>query len=182
LRQNASRRGIATTDKQQFARAETAARVVLSGSRLRLRRDPGRDQESGMSQSNVSKRHKGAVATRVVAAPDRRSSKNWALLELDAKVAVVQRDFTRRVVREESPLGFFAFVLLAAPRYLGMIEHLRGDHRSLLGAIASLRARIQRADASQLEELTAEGDAVLAAIAEHEDLEREILDDALNEP
>lgn len=100
--------------------------------------------------------------------------------ELEHRVEMTERTVARRVAREESRCGFFAFVLTAAPRYLSMIETLRADHRRLTSALSSLRTRIQRADPSQWEDLKAEADAIDAAIDEHEALERAILEDALS--
>ena len=99
--------------------------------------------------------------------------------ELSRSVAALHVEMAQRISREEGRGGFFAFISLAAPRYLTFLETLRAEHHHLLGALTALRAKIARADPSQWDDLLAETDAVLSAIEEHEELEREVLRDAL---
>lgn len=99
--------------------------------------------------------------------------------ELSRSVAALHVEMAHRISREEGRGGFFAFVSLAAPRYLSFLETLRGEHHRLLGALTALRAKIARATPAQWDELLAETDAILSAIEEHEELEREVLRDAL---
>jgi hypothetical protein len=94
----------------------------------------------------------------------------------------MHRAFSHHIALEEGRCGFFAFLTSAAPRYLSMLEHLRADHLHLATSVAALRFKVVRADASRLEGLVAEFDAVRAAIAEHDALEREMLRDALESP
>lgn len=99
--------------------------------------------------------------------------------ELSRSVAALHVEMAQRISREEGPGGFFAFISLAAPRYLSFLETLRAEHHRLLGALTALRAKIARATPAQWDALLAETDAILSAIEEHEELEREVLRDAL---
>ena len=85
---------------------------------------------------------------------------------------------TTRAAREESRGGFFAFVVQAAPRYLSLLEHLRGEHRELLREIRALRTTVDEGAGSSVDVLTA-FDELVRRIEAHEELEREVLRDAL---
>ena len=102
-----------------------------------------------------------------------------SLQALGDAVGLRHRAFSQHIALEEGRCGFFAFLVMAAPRYLSMVEHLRSDHQELGRALAALRIKIIRAAPEQLEALLAESDAIADAIAEHDELEREMLRDAL---
>lgn len=105
---------------------------------------------------------------------------SWqSLVALDRRVARTQRAFSDRVLNEEGTCGFFAFITLAAPRYVSLMPLLRSQHRHLMQALVALRVKIRRAEPSAYETLLAEADGIRDAIEEHEGLEREILEDAL---
>jgi hypothetical protein len=105
-----------------------------------------------------------------------------ALRALAEEVGVRHRHFSVHVSREEGCGGLFAFLTTAAPRYTCMVEHLRADHHHLVLALAALRMKLLRADPAEYEALAAESDAIAAAITDHDELEREMLRDALESP
>ena len=96
---------------------------------------------------------------------------------LDARLDRVRRAFAERMAREDGAAGLFAGIVTAVPRYRGIVESLGADHYHLRQALVALRLKVQRRNASSLQELLAEADAVLAAIEEHEPLD-EIIDGA----
>jgi hypothetical protein len=102
------------------------------------------------------------------------------LEDFERRVAALERELAGRIRREEGLGGFFAFLCLAAPRYLSFVGKLRAEHRDLLATLASLRRRIHAASSAELGVLAGEAAAVVAAIDAHEALEREILRDALD--
>lgn len=105
---------------------------------------------------------------------------SWqSLVALDRRLARAQRAFSDRVSKEEGTCGFFAFITLAAPRYVSLMPLLRSQHRHLMQSLVALRVKIRRAEPSAYETLLAEADGIRDAIEEHESLEREILEDAL---
>lgn len=75
--------------------------------------------------------------------------------------------------------GLHTFLCTAAPRYVSIIAHLRGRHRTILQRIDALRRMIADGDARLL---LAEHDAIVLAIAQHDELESELLADALESP
>lgn len=99
--------------------------------------------------------------------------------KLEALVAALLQDFRTRVACEESRGGFFEFVMLASPRYVSMLETLRGEHEQIIRSLVALRIKIRRADESVWVELLSETDAAIAAIDQHEELEYAVLIDAL---
>ena len=105
-----------------------------------------------------------------------------ALDRLAKSVGRMHTSFADHIASEEGRCGFFAFLSTAAPRYLCMLDHLRADHVHLMQSIVSLRIRIGRADATQLDALLAETDAIQTAVEDHDAFEREMLVDALEAP
>ena len=101
------------------------------------------------------------------------------LEELAEALGLLQRELTRRVQREEGSGGFFFFLCSAAPRYLSFVGTLQFQHTRLLNALAALRAKAERASSDHYAELMIEAAVVLAAIEDHDALEREVLRDAL---
>ncbi len=81
------------------------------------------------------------------------------------------------VVAAGGPAGFHAFLCTAAPRYLSMIAHLRAKHREITQRIQNLRRMLDYTDGALL---VAEFEAILHDIEVHDDLETELLIDALD--
>ena len=96
---------------------------------------------------------------------------------LRAVLCELEDDVKRRIAREEGIGGFFSFLSHAAPRYVGFIESLRTQHDDILRSLRELRRRAARGD--DPETLAHDLEAVVTAIVEHEELEREALLDAL---
>ncbi len=102
--------------------------------------------------------------------------------QLGRVVARVGAFMRARFAREEAPGGYFAFVCTAAPRYLTMIDTLRAEHDAIAARLSLLETRTA-ARAGDWDALLAELKSIIAAIREHEALEREMLRDALeNDP
>jgi hypothetical protein len=113
---------------------------------------------------------------------DPRTGKTRRLVEFSEAVAELEREFRWRVAREEGVNGFLTFLCTAAPRYLTMMPSIRSEHGRLINAIAALRLKVARAGDHQYIELLTEARAIMGAIDEHEELERELLRDALSNP
>lgn len=94
-------------------------------------------------------------------------------------VAGMHRSFCEHKRRQEGCGGYFAFLITASPSFMTILAHLRAQHHQLVGALAALRVKIRRSDESHWEALLAEADAITAAIAEHDALESELLEQAL---
>lgn len=96
---------------------------------------------------------------------------------LGAVLRELEDDVKRRMAREEGIGGFFSFLCHAAPRYIGFVQTLRTQHDDILRSLRELRRRAASGDDPRM--LAQDVEAVVSAIVEHEELEREALCDAL---
>ncbi len=80
------------------------------------------------------------------------------------------------VTHAEGRAGLHAFLCTTAPRYLSMIPHLRARHRAILERINVLRQMLAYRDPVWL---VAEYESIMELIAVHDNLETELIADAL---
>lgn len=80
------------------------------------------------------------------------------------------------VIHTEGPAGLHAFLCMTAPRYLSMIAPLRARHREISHRIEHLHRMLSHSDAGFL---AAEYEAICHEIEMHDDLESELLADAI---
>ncbi len=99
--------------------------------------------------------------------------------ELMDDVLEVLLSWHTHVIHAESRAGLHAFLCTASPRYLSMIVHLRQRHRELFQRIEHLRRRVF---IGNTELLALELEALRREIDVHDELETELLADALENP
>ncbi len=92
-------------------------------------------------------------------------------------LTALERLMHRRISHEEGPAGLFAFVCRAAPRYVSLIDHLRLEHERILLGVKQLHVRARHL--GDPHQLSAELDALIDAIEDHDAFEREILRDSI---
>jgi hypothetical protein len=97
---------------------------------------------------------------------------------LHRALSALDRVVRKRIEHEEGKLGLFAFICRVAPRYLSLVDRLRTDHRDFLRRIATVGRRVSHGD--DLASLERDHAELISDIAAHEELEREVLRDALD--
>jgi hypothetical protein len=97
---------------------------------------------------------------------------------LPLAVAELESMWRDHVERAEGRGGLHAFLCAAAPRYMTMVSHLRKTERRILADLGRLRRTLERRSA-EAGWLIAEYGRIARAVAAHDQLETEILCDAI---